>query len=63
MRYEKIRNRRKELNITELEMAQKLGLKTRSAYYKKENKMVSFTIEEAKIVAETLGKGLDELFL
>lgn len=42
---------RKEKGETQIEVAKLLGLKTASAYNKKENGKVPITLEEAKILS------------
>lgn len=61
--FEKLRRIRNERNISALEMAKLLGLKTAAAYYKKENGTINFTIEEAKKVADYLKMPIEEIFL
>ena len=43
---------RKEKGETQAQIANMLGLKTASAYCKKENGSVPFSLEEAKILSE-----------
>lgn len=43
---------RKEKGETQVQIANMLGLKTASAYCKKENGCVPFSLEEAKILSE-----------
>jgi len=61
--FEKLRRIRNERNISALEMAKLLGLKTAAAYYKKENGTINFTLEEAKKVADYLKMPIEEIFL
>jgi len=60
--FEKLRRIRNERNISALEMAKLLGLKTAAAYYKKENGTINFTLEEAKKVADYLKIPIEEIF-
>ncbi len=49
-------------NITQQEMAELIGLKTASAYYKKEMGHVPFSLQEAKVIADFFGKKIENLF-
>lgn len=60
--FEKLRKIRKEKNITAVEIAEKIGLKTEGAYYKKETGSVPFTLEEGKIISELLKMPIEEIF-
>lgn len=60
--FEKLREFRQEKNIKVKEIAEKLGLKTEGAYYKKETGSVPFTLEEGKIVADILKMPMEEIF-
>lgn len=60
--YDNLRTIRKNLNVSAEEMAELLGLKTKGAYYKKENGDSKISIEEAKIIAVKLGKSIEEIF-
>ena len=60
--FEKLRRIRNERNISALEMANLLGLKTAAAYYKKENGTINFTLEEAKKIADYLKMPIEEIF-
>lgn len=60
--HEKLRLMRNEKKISAKEMAGLLGLKTKAAYYKKENGTIKFSLPEAKIVAEKLGMPIDDIF-
>lgn len=59
---ENLRNQRIKKNVTALEMARLLGLKTKAAYYKKESGAVKITLDEAIKIADKLGTTLDDLF-
>jgi DNA-binding XRE family transcriptional regulator len=48
--------------MTLSDMSKLIGLKTPSAYYKKENGDVPFSLEEAKIIAEKFNKPLEIFF-
>ena len=61
--FEKLRKIRQEKNIKAKEIAEKLGLKTEGAYYKKETGSVPFTLEEGKIVADIFNMPIEEIFL
>ncbi len=60
--YSKLRDKRNLQNVSADEMAMLLGLKTKSAYYKKENGDVKISISEAIIIAKHLNCTLEELF-
>lgn len=60
--FEKLRKTRQEKNIKAKDIADKLGLKTEGAYYKKETGTVPFTLEEGKIVADMFKMPIEEIF-
>ena len=60
--FEKLRKTRQEKNIKAKEIAEKLGLKTEGAYYKKETGSVPFTLEEGKIIADIFNMPIEEIF-
>ncbi len=60
--FEKLRKIRQEKNIKAKDIAEKLGLKTEGAYYKKETGTVPFTLQEGKIVSEIIGLPIEEIF-
>lgn len=60
--FEKLRKVRQEKNIKAKEIAEKLGLKTEGAYYKKETGNVPFTLEEGKIISDLLNMPIEEIF-
>jgi transcriptional regulator with XRE-family HTH domain len=60
--FENLRKIRQERNIKAKEIAEKLGLKTEGAYYKKETGSVPFTLTEGKIVSEIIGLPIEEIF-
>ncbi len=55
----KLKNMRKEKGETQIEVAKLLGLKTASAYNKKENGKVPITLEEAKILSAHYNQPID----
>lgn len=61
--FKQLRKIRNERNISALEMANLLGLKTAAAYYKKENGTINFTLEEAKKIADYLKMPIEEIFI
>jgi transcriptional regulator with XRE-family HTH domain len=60
--FERLRKIRQEKNIKAKEIADKLGLKTEGAYYKKETGSVPFTLEEGKIIADMLQMPIEDIF-
>lgn len=60
--FEKLRKIRQDENIKAIEIAEVIGLKTESAYYKKETGKVPFTLEQALIIANMLNKSVEEVF-
>lgn len=56
---EKLKKLRVEHKKTQLEIAHLIGLKTASAYNKKENGKVPLTLEEAKILADFYEVGIE----
>ena len=58
----KLRELRKNKGINVKEISKLLGLKTESAYFKKESGKIKFSLEEAKIIADTLGKSIEDIF-
>ena len=60
--FERLRKIRQEKNIKAKDIAEKLGLKTEGAYYKKETGTVPFTLQEGKIVSEIIGLPIEEIF-
>lgn len=60
--FEKLRKIRQEKNIKAKEIAEKLGLKTEGAYYKKETGNVPFTLKEGKIISDMLKMPIEEIF-
>lgn len=53
---------RQEKGATLEEMANLLGLKTPSAYWKKENLSIPFSLEEAHIIANYFHKSIEDIF-
>lgn len=60
--FENLRKIRQEKGIKAKEIAEKLGLKTEGAYYKKETGTVPFTLKEGKVVADILQMPIEEIF-
>lgn len=60
--YQKLKDERKARGDTCETMAKLLNLKTKSAYSKKENGLVPFTVEECKTIAKHYRKKIEELF-
>lgn len=60
--YSKLRIIRNNNFISAKKMCDLLGLKTKAAYYKKENGNVNFTLTEARKISEFLGMTIDEIF-
>ena len=60
--FENIRKIRQEKNVKAKEIAEKLGLKTEGAYYKKETGSVPFTLEEGRIIANIFKMPMEEIF-
>ncbi|GAY74232.1 helix-turn-helix domain-containing protein [Lentilactobacillus kosonis] len=51
---ERIKNRRKELKITQLEMSQKLGFKSPSTYYKYESGEYTLKVDTLQQISKIL---------
>ena len=60
--FETLRKIRQEKNIKAKDIADRLGLKTEGAYYKKETGSVPFTLEEGKIIADILQMPIEKIF-
>lgn len=60
--FDKLRKIRQESNVKVKELAEKLGLKTEGAYYKKETGSVPFTLAEGKIIADVFNLPIEEIF-
>jgi DNA-binding XRE family transcriptional regulator len=58
-----LREFRNAKGISAKELAEELGLKTEAAYYMKENGMVRFLINEAKIVSRLFVMPIEDIFL
>lgn len=56
-----IKKLRKQNNLSQQEMAEIIGLKTASAYCKKERGDVPFSLEEIKAIAERFHVAIDTL--
>ena len=52
----------KEKNVKAKEIAEKIGLETEGAYYKKETGSVPFTLKEGKIIANNFEMAIEEIF-
>lgn len=59
MKSSRLKDLRKEKGETKIEVANMLGLKTASAYNKKENGKVPISLEEAKILADHYNQPID----
>ena len=55
----KLKELRKERDETQIEIAKLLGLKTASAYSKKENGRVPFSLEEAKLLSKYFNQPIE----
>lgn len=53
---------RRENNVSAWKMAEILNLKTRGAYYKKEQGRVEITLPEAKKISDFYGLSIEEIF-
>ncbi len=60
--YDKLRKIRKNNGESVDKMMNLLNLKTKAAYYKKENGTINFTLLEAKKIAEHFNASIDEIF-
>lgn len=60
---ESLRGMRKEKGSTLQEMSNLLGLKTASAYYKKETGTTPISLEEARILSEYFQRPLEKIFV
>lgn len=60
--YKKLRDRREALGLTQEEMAQKLGYKSKNTYSLKERGLRKICIEEAIEMAKILKCPVEELF-
>lgn len=60
--FERLKTIRTEQGTTCEQLSELLGLKTRAAYHKKEQGNVSFTLEEAKKIADYFNKEINEVF-
>jgi DNA-binding XRE family transcriptional regulator len=61
-RYNKLNQLRKSKNIKVEDIMNTLDLKTKSAYYKKENGQIRFSLEEARLISELFKLSIEELF-
>ncbi|GHU73923.1 hypothetical protein FACS1894188_00700 [Clostridia bacterium] len=60
--YHKVRQIRQKNNITVAEMANLLNLKSVYAYYKKEQGVRRFSLEEARKISELFEMDIDDIF-
>jgi putative transcriptional regulator len=60
--YLRLRKLRNEMGITARDMADLLGLRTENAYYKKENGLIKFSLEEAGLVSKKIGLPVESIF-
>lgn len=60
--FNKLRDIRKEKKISAVKLANMLGLETKTAYYKKENGTVKFSLEEARTLSLYFKKSIECLF-
>ena len=60
--FERLRYLRRERKLTCEDMAKLLGLETKAAYSKKELGRTKFTLAEAKIIADSFGLCIDDIF-
>lgn len=58
-----IMKRRKELGISQLEMAERLGFKTSSSYLRYEKGIYSFKAEQLPVMAKTLNCKITDFFI
>ena len=61
--YQILKNIRRDKKIPVNVLANKIGLKTTAAYYKKENGNVKFTVDEAIIIAKELKESVENIFI
>ena len=62
MMFNRLRMIRNNKHISANTMAELLGLKTKAAYYKKENGRVKFTLTEAKKISDFFHSSIEEIF-
>lgn len=60
--YENLRELRNQRNISALDMARVIGLKTKAAYYKKESGLIKFSLEEANLISKYLDMPIEDIF-
>lgn len=60
---EKIKTRRKEMRLTLQEMAETLGFKDASTYYKYEEGTYKFRAEQLPVLAFKLNLSMEDIFL
>lgn len=57
-----LKDLRLEKNITLIQMAELIDLKTSSAYWKKEMGLVPFSLQEAKVISVFFKRRIEDLF-
>lgn len=62
MNNSRLKELRKEKGETQIELARLLGLKTSSAYSKKENGKIPISLEEVKILSDHFNQPIDSFF-
>lgn len=60
--YQNLKILRKSKGISAINMAKIIGVKTVSAYTKKENGAVKFTLQEAKIISDFFHLPIEQIF-
>lgn len=60
--FENLRKIRQLKDVKAKEIAERIGLKTEGAYYKKETGNVPFTLEEGRIISELFNMPIEEIF-
>lgn len=60
--YQNLRSLRNKKGIPVNVFLDRLGLKTKAAYYKKETSRVAFTVEEAKEISDIIELPIEEIF-
>lgn len=62
MNNSRLKELRKEKGETQIELARLLGLKTSSAYSKKENGKIPISLEEVRILSDHFNQPIDSFF-
>lgn len=60
--FENLRKIRKEKNVKVKDICNAIGLETESAYYKKENGVVPFTLKEGQIISKLFNEPIETIF-